>query len=153
REEQAAEVLRLDERVLGLVGEEVGLEVDVEEVDAAPPVGAAALGLPLLVQGELGAGDVVDLVDALVVLEQLVARDVRGTGEEVDLRLDDVPQAVQVEEVAVDGVVDLPEGGGDAHAGAGEQAVLGGAVGRVGVNRVAAEDVRHDAELAGGEGV
>ena len=123
------------ELVLGLVGVKIPFDVEAQEIDAAPAPGAAALGLPPLPQGDLRAGDVVDRVDLLVVVEQLAAVDVLSTGEEMDLRLDHVPQAVQVEQLTLNGVVHFPEGGGDAHAGAGVEAVLGGAVGGVGIER------------------
>ena len=56
---------------------------------------------------ELDGGDVVDVVDLVVVNPQLVGIDVGGAGEGVDLRLDDVTHAVNVEQIGAGGVVDL----------------------------------------------
>ena len=67
--------VRVQQTVGRLTGEEVGFNVEREEINAAKLSGAATLGLPCLMQGELGAGDIVELVHLLVVIEQFVAID------------------------------------------------------------------------------
>ena len=107
--------------VVGLVGEEVGLDVEREEVDAPPAARAAALGLPALPQRDLDGRHVVDRVDVLVVDEHVVAVVRRGGGEDVTSGSIDVPHAVDVEQPRLDAVVQLPERRADARADGAEQ--------------------------------
>ena len=98
REEQAAKHRGRELLIIRLVREEVSFDVERKEIDASPAPGAAALRLPTLAQCELDRGDVVRAIDIFIEDEhvRLIVR--LRAGEHVKLRLDDVPQTMDVEE-------------------------------------------------------
>ena len=102
---------------------QIGFDVEVEQIDALPAAWAAAHGFPMLMQGKLAAGDVVDGVDVGIEDIHFALVEGRGGSEEVDLRLNDVAEAVDIEQIGIDRIIGAPETGREAQPGAGEQTV------------------------------
>ena len=118
-EEQAAEILRIQLAIRRLVDEKIGLGIEGEDIDAAPASRPAALGLPALIDADLRNGDAANGVDRLVVNVNVLAILALRAGIEIDHRLDDVPQPLQIEQVGLNRVIDFPKRRRHAHAGAG----------------------------------
>ena len=103
-------------------------------------------------QGDLATGDVVDGVYVGVEVVDLAAIDGGGGGEKVYFGLDDVTEAMEIEEVRFDRIIDMPEGCGGSDAGAAEEAGLGAGFGAGGIGSDAFHHVGDDFEFAKGDG-
>ena len=69
----------------------------------------------MLMQRDRGGGDVGDGVNVGVVVVEFVLINRGAGGEEIDLRLNDMADAVEIEEVGIDRIVNAPKAGGHAN--------------------------------------